>query len=252
MLAVAMSAPGTRVAAAVVAITALICVVVVAGDGPIGGSGGEPEPYIPTTADLREVGVITDDFPVPGALPPEVFPADAWGISPPGTPAWLPWALVGLVLLWIGVRLARDPAAWRRRRPRLRRRPAPEAERADADAQVARRAVDAALEPLREPGDPRAAVIEAYVRMEHVLAGRRLGRRTAEAPREFLRRVLAERGVPEGPVTTLTALFEEARFSRHTIAESASRQAAGELHAVRDALAAGSGDPPVSPAGSPP
>ena len=75
------------------------------------------------------------------------------------------------MLLWIGVRLAREPATWRIQRPRT----APEAAPREDDAHAARRAVDAALEPLREPADPRAAVIEAYARMEHVLAGRELG-----------------------------------------------------------------------------
>ena len=233
MLAVAMSAPGSRIAVAVVVLTALICVVVVAGDGPVGGGGsGAPEPYTPSPADLREVGVITDDFPVPGALPPEVFPAEEWGIHPPGPPAWLPWALVVLVLLWLGVRLAREPATWRIQRPRT----TPEAAPPEDDAQAARRAVDAALEPLRDLADPRAAVIEAYARMEHVLAGRALGRRAAEAPREYLRRVLAERGAPEASLTTLTELFEEARFSRHPITEDAARFAERELEATRLAL----------------
>lgn len=225
--------PGTRIAAAVIALTALICVVVATGDGPIeGGGGGEPAPYVPTRTDLREAGVITDDFPVPGALPPEVFPAEEWGIHPPGPPAWLPWALVALVMLWLGVRLAREPATWRTVRPRrLRAAPEPPGD----DALVARRAVDAALEPLREPADPRAAVIEAYARMEQVLADQRLGRRESEAPREYLRRVLGA-GAPEASLTTLTELFEEARFSRHPIPESASARAASELRAVRAAL----------------
>jgi hypothetical protein len=232
MLAGAMS----RIAAAVIALTTLICVVVVAGDGPIDGGGGEPAPYMPTPSDLREAGVVTDDFPVPGALPPEVFPAEAWGIGPPGPPAWLPWALVAIVLLWVAFRLGRDIRAGRIEPPRWRRSPAPEVAPEPADLGLARRAVDAALAPLHEPGDPRAAVIEAYVRMEHVLAERDLGRRAAEAPREYLHRVLVERGVPERSLTALTALFEEARFSRHPIPESASRAAAAELRAVRTAL----------------
>jgi Domain of unknown function (DUF4129) len=233
MLAEAMS----RIAAAVIALTTLICVVVVAGDGPIDGGGGEPAPYVPTLTDLREAGVITDEFPVPGALPPEVFPAEAWGIRPPGPPAWLPWALVAIVLLWVAVRLGRDVRTGRIERPRWRRRAAPEVETPEPDdVGLARRAVDAALAPLREPADPRAAVIEAYVRMEQVLAERELGRRAAEAPREYLHRVLVERGVPERSLASLTALFEEARFSRHPIPESASRHAASELRAVRAAL----------------
>ena len=110
-------------------------------------------------------------------------------------------------------------------------------EPAEDDALVARQALDAALAPLHEPADPRAAVIEAYARMEQVLAERELGRRAPEAPREYLQRVLVAEGVPETSLTSLTALFEEARFSRHPIPESVSRHAANELQAARVALA---------------
>jgi Domain of unknown function (DUF4129) len=228
MLAVAMSASRTRTAAAVVVLTTLICVVAAVGDGPIEGGGGTPAPYVPSRGDLVEVGVITDDFPVPGALPPEVFPPEAWGIRPPGPPAWLPWALVTLVLLWLGVRLAREPPNWRIGR----RRAEPEIARPEEDELATRRAVKAALVPLHEPADPRAAVIEAYARMERVLAERELGRRASEAPREYLRRVLGVRGASEASLTTLTELFEEARFSRHPVTESDARKAERELRAL--------------------
>lgn len=234
-----MSATGPRIAAAVITLTMLICVVVVAGDGPVGGGDRTPEPYVPTEEDLREIGVITDDFPVPGALPPEVFPVEAWGISPPGPPAWLPWALVAIVLLWAAVRLAIEVRSgrigWRPRRRAAPNEAAVEAAHED-DAVVAREALAAAFVPLSEPADPRAAVIEAYVRLEHVLAAHRLGRRASEAPREYLRRVLGEQDVPADSLATLTALFEEARFSRHPIPESAPRRAARELASARAAL----------------
>ena len=108
---------------------------------------------------------------------------------------------------------------------------------ADADEEaVARRALDSALVALREPADPRGAVIEAYARMEEVLASRELGRRIPEAPREYLERVLREQGMPERSLTTLTELFEEARFSPHPIPASTSDQARRELESAREAL----------------
>ena len=116
---------------------------------------------------------------------------------------------------------------------------APETEAHEYDALLARRAVDAALAPLREPTDPRAAVIEAYARLEEVVGQRRSG----EAPREYLSRVLVEHRVPERSLTALTELFEEARFSRHPIGAADSERAAGELRAVRTALATASSDP---------
>jgi hypothetical protein len=203
------------------------------------------------------LGVITSDFPVPGALPPEVFPPEAYGLGPPGLPAWLPWALglIGAaVLALLAVRILRMlmSVRIRWRRPRLgrwwrwRRRAGTAPSEATAggparvvpgdEAGVARQAVDAALASLREPADPRAAVIEAYARMERVLAERQLGRRTPEAPREYLQRILCDQGMPEESLTTLTALFEEARFSRHAIPESAPRRAARELDLARVSL----------------
>ena len=88
------------------------------------------------------------------------------------------------------------------------------------------------------PADSRAAVIEAYARMEDVLASRELGRRIPEAPREYLMRVLREQGMPERSLTTLTELFEEARFSPHPIPTSASARARSELETAREALPA--------------
>jgi uncharacterized protein DUF4129 len=168
-------------------------------------------------------------------------------------------AIAAAAGVWVVVRIVREltrirwrlPRLWRWRwRWRRRARTAPDESPAtqparvahDDEAKVARDAVDAALAPLYEPTDPRAAVIEAYARMQHVLAERELGRRIPEAPREYLRRVMREQGMPEESLTTLTALFEEARFSRHPIPESAPRRAASELQTARAVLAAATHD----------
>ena len=171
------------------------------------------------------------------------------------------WLLVlmtaaGLVaLLAVAFSVVPQLLRWRPRWPRVRwrglqRRPrserpatkAPVDEQspadAEADANVARRALESALVALRDPADPRGAVIEAYARMEDVLASRALRRRLPEAPREYLERVLGEQGMPERSLTTLTELFEEARFSPHPIPASASALARTELEAARDALPA--------------
>jgi Domain of unknown function (DUF4129) len=254
-----MRVSAVRTAAAVIVLTALVCVVAVAGDGPI---RQRPEPYVPSRTELIEIGVITSDYPIPGQLPPKVFPPEAYGLGPPGPPAWLWWllgAIAATAVVWMAVRIFRELMRIRWRLPRLGglrwrwrwgARTAPDESPATESArvahhdgaEVAREAVDAALAPLREPADPRAAVIEAYARMENVLAERELGRRTPEAPREYLRRVMREQGMPQESLATLTALFEEARFSRHRIPESAPRRAASELEAARVALAAATHD----------
>src|SRR4051794_27837167 len=241
-----MRVSAVRTVAAVIALTALVCVVAAAGDGPI---GERPPPSVTTGSDSA----------IPDELPADVLPAKPYRRDPPGSPAWLWWLLGALAagaVVWGAVRIIREPIQWRvprlrwrwrwrwRARARAARevppRPDPAPVAHDDEAQAAREAVDAALAPLREPADPRGAVIEAYARMEHVLAQRQLGRQTAEAPREYLRRVMREQGMPAESLTTLTALFEEARFSRHPIPASAPRRAARELESARAALAAAS------------
>jgi hypothetical protein len=243
MLAPSMTSHRSRIASAVIVVTTLVAVVAVAGNGL---QRATSEPERPSVPQLREIGVITSEFPVPGALPPEVYPAEAWGLAAPIVPGWLLWLLAALgvaVVVAVGRRILRELRSWRRPR-RRRTRPTPEefvlaanALEQAPEAQLARRAVDAALVPLREPADPRTAVIEAYARMEQVLAEQQLGRRAPEAPREYLRRLLREQGMPDEPLTRLTALFEEARFSRHPIPGSAPRRAALDLESVRAAAA---------------
>jgi Domain of unknown function (DUF4129) len=240
-----MNAVGLRTAAVAIGLTLLLCVVAIGGSEPLRGSTEEPGPKQEVAENVTVIPPVRG-FPVPGALPPEVFVIE----EEPGPPAWLRWATLCLALVGIvtgGVVFVRNFRGWGFRR-RGRRRAAPaEAEAAEAkpapqatedDAEVARRAVEAALETLREPTDPRGAVIAAYARLEKVLAERDLGRRIPEAPREYLARVLGEQGMPERSLTTLTSLFEEARFSLHPIPESAPRRAQTELENARGALAA--------------
>lgn len=248
-----MQANHVRTAAVITALTTLVGVAAIAGNEPVRRFALEEPPA--SREELEEIGVITADFPVPGALPPEVFPREAWGLDTGPDLTWLLVLMtaVGLVgLLAAAFVVVPQLLRWRPRWPRLkwkrRRRRSGEAPAtepavdepppadADADAEVARRALDAALVPLHEPADPRTAVIEAYARMEDVLASRELNRRIPEAPREYLKRVLREQGMPERSLTTLTELFEEARFSPHPILASASTRARNELETARESL----------------
>jgi Domain of unknown function (DUF4129) len=226
----------------VIALTLLAAVVAIGGSEPLRGTSGEPAEAPERSPD--PVVAPPAEFPVPGALPPEVFVIE----EDSGPPGWLR-SIVLLVLVGAlvaaGVLLVRAlPGLGPLGRRRTARDPEPDEPQAvgdvrdGEDAELARRAVEAALEPLRDPTDPRGAVIAAYARMETVLAERELGRRRPEAPREYLARVLGEGGMPERSLTTLTDMFEEARFSRHPIPDSAPRRALGELEHARAALAA--------------
>jgi hypothetical protein len=248
-----MQANGARTAAVVLALTTLVSAAAIAGNEPV--RHYPPEPPQPSRSELIEIGVVTSGFPVPGALPPEVYPADCCGLDGEPDLTWLvvvmtAAGLIGLLAFAFAVvpRLLRWRPGWPRLswqglRRRHRGEPAPEpavdepsSADAEADTEVARRALDSALVALREPADPRGAVIEAYARMEEVLASRELPRRVPEAPREYLTRVLRQQGMPERSLTTLTELFEEARFSPHPIPSSTSDQARRELESARDAL----------------
>jgi Domain of unknown function (DUF4129) len=215
-----MQAVRTRTVLAVLALTMLVSVVAIGGSEPIRGTpSGTPEE--------------AEGFE---AVPPPSPPIAAEDSE---VPDWLLWALAAAVVAVILAITVRLPGKGKGSGGVTEgEEEEVEEDGEEEEAEAARRAVEAALEPLRDPTDPRSAVIAAYARMESALAERRLGRRAPEAPREYLARVLSESGVPERSLTTLTTMFEEARFSLHPIPDSAPRRALGELENARAALAA--------------
>jgi hypothetical protein len=97
--------------------------------------------------------------------------------------------------------------------------------------------LDDTLDDLERDPDPRRAVIAAWARMERGLAAAGLPRRPAEAPFEYVGRVLATLPVRPAHVHRLTDLFERAKFSRHPIDQAMREQAVAALRAVRADLA---------------
>jgi uncharacterized protein DUF4129 len=138
---------------------------------------------------------------------------------------WQSAAGVAVVLLAVGAGML---VVQRRRRPqRLRQR----------DAAVALAALlDDTLDDLRREPDPRKAVIAAYARMERTLAAYGLPRAPAEAPEEYLRRVLAELQVGGPAARRLTDLFARAKFSPHEVDAAMKEEAIGALVEVRGEL----------------
>lgn len=96
--------------------------------------------------------------------------------------------------------------------------------------------MDDALEDIRAERDPRKAIIAAYARMEKLLAGFGRARAPAEAPFEYLARVLLELRVSRHPVEALTELFERAKFSVHSLGMEDKSRAIEALESVRDEL----------------
>lgn len=94
------------------------------------------------------------------------------------------------------------------------------------------------LDDLRSERDPRRAVIAAYARMERALAASGLPRAAAEAPEEYLERVLAEVAVSPRSAGRLTSLFAWARFSGHDVRPEMKEEAIETLEHVQRDLAA--------------
>jgi multisubunit Na+/H+ antiporter MnhB subunit len=97
-------------------------------------------------------------------------------------------------------------------------------------------AVGESIDDLRRESDPRKAVIAAYARMEGVLRRHGRARRAAEAPYEYLERVLGDLRVRPAAVKELTELFERAKFSVHQIDGGMKTRAIDALVAVREDL----------------
>lgn len=140
---------------------------------------------------------------------------------------WLLWAVVALfvVLLLVAVAL--------RRHSRVVTSDGAEPANASLALQDV---IQESLDDLELESDPRRAVIRAYGGMEHELARHGLGRQPFEAPLEYLTRSLSLLRVSAGASERLTALFQRARFSTHTIDAAMKRQAIRALAAVRDEL----------------
>ena len=99
-------------------------------------------------------------------------------------------------------------------------------------------ALDESIDDLRDDPDLRRAIVAAYARMETALAAAGIPRRPAEAPLEYLERVLLSLHTNAEAVRRLTDLFEWARFSHHEPEPSMRDDAVDALVAVRDELRA--------------
>jgi len=145
------------------------------------------------------------------------------GAARPPEPEWLPVVVVSSVLVGgVGAVLA-----WRFARRRLRR---------PSLAETLSDTLGDALADVADEPDPRRAIILAYARMESVLDRSGCSRREAEAPLEYLARVLLELEVAPTPVEALTDLFEHAKFSHHPVDAAMKARAIEALEAIRAEL----------------
>ena len=155
------------------------------------------------------------------AEPPD---PDASNAVRPPAPGWFPLLVVTSALVG-GVG---SVFAWRAARRRLR---------APSLAETLGDALEDTLDDVANEPDPRRAIILAYARMEAALDRCGCTRHEAEAPLEYLARVLGELDVPPAPVATLTDLFEHAKFSHHDVGPELKERALAALTEIRADLA---------------
>lgn len=109
-----------------------------------------------------------------------------------------------------------------------------------ADRQVAE-AIEAVEEGLGrladEDGDPRAAVIACWVRLEQLAAAAGTPREPGDTPAELVGRLLAGHPVSRPLLDRLAALYRAARYARHDVGRDMREQARSALRQLRDELA---------------
>jgi hypothetical protein len=143
---------------------------------------------------------------------------------------WISLLLAGLIvvlflgwLFWGGAK-----------RPSTIERPSPAPHEAVVDA------LEQSMDALRAITDPRRAIIAAYSAMEAAMPRAGMARRPAEAPTEFLARVLRSALEVSVDARRLTYLFEVAKFSDHGVDEAMRADALTALARIRDRVAAAS------------
>jgi hypothetical protein len=120
------------------------------------------------------------------------------------------------------------------------------------DAALVREAVEAGRTALTGVSDARLAIISCYLAMERSLGDAGTARRPAETADELLARATGDGLLHGEPPARLTALFYEARFSRHEVPATARAAALEALDVIladlggRASQAPRPGDPAVA------
>lgn len=169
----------------------------------------------------KPITLLNPSTPTPRAAAPRTH-----GSSGGGIPAG-PWIALALGLLVLAVLIGVGVQSWRTRRTTMA------VETVPAGPDPLALAVEAALFDLENEADPRRAVIKAYASTESVLREHGLPRRPAEAPLEYLDRVLRDLGAGAAAVDRLTRLFEHAAFSPHDVDPGMRAEAVAAFHGLR-------------------
>jgi hypothetical protein len=101
-------------------------------------------------------------------------------------------------------------------------------------------ALAAGLDELaRDDSDPRSVVIACWVRLERAAADAGTARRPADAPADYVLRLLAEHQVSRTVLDRLAAVYRQARYSSGPVDDSMRRDAVAALEHLRAELNVG-------------
>ena len=101
---------------------------------------------------------------------------------------------------------------------------------------AAAQAVDAAISDLELGQDVRAAILACYQRFCALLGVRGIRDQQPLTPRELEDRAVTQLDVSPSSAESLTSLFEEARYSTHSLGDDARDRAVESLARIREAL----------------
>lgn len=189
--------------------------------------------------------------PTATSPPASAIPTPTGTLGPRGeTPLALDLAVQVLVVLVIAVvlavLLALLRAAWRP--PRLVTRAASDFVTPEVPDELLE-SVPEQISRLQE-GEPRNAIVAAWLNLETSAAATGLPRDPAETSTEYTTRVLHTWDVDPRSLGDLAALYREARFSRHPLGEEHRRRAVRDLTTVHDDLRQFAGRPEPQPQGT--
>jgi hypothetical protein len=212
-------------------------------------TAGGPVDYVSAPASTQSPGTQSRPTTTPTKLtgPPVLLGEEP---TPGAAPSWL---LTGLQVLFLLLAVVSAYLLLRAGqyvldlgRHGTPRRAVPPPARASALPEVPEELVGPAAARRRAAlveGEPRNAIVAAWVDLEESAAASGLGRRPAETPREYVSRVLKTWDVDIAALSDLADLYEEARFSAHPLGPEQHARALRNLDRVHEHLAAAQGQP---------